>query len=323
MQYSAKISIIVPVYNVEKYLPECLSSLTKQTLLDIEIICVNDGSTDSSAEILNKFAESDDRIVVLNQENKGLPGARNTGLRVARGDIVMFCDSDDLFAPNACEHIWCKFLEAPTDICVFGTSIFPQISNPEPWFHSVLNISTKRFDRFVPDVLFGRHGAIPFVWRQAFKREFLEKHNLQFAEEVVFGEDTVFQLEVFPHAQKFSFIADKLYKYRWIRPGSLMAEVNKDKDEKIKKHLLMMKHVFACYKENGWFEKFGTEFIEWSLHFVVPDCLEKSVCKSQEHLREFAELIATYGANKYLAKVNKSARWLVNKLPVIEQMECK
>ena len=91
--YSAKISIIVPVYNVEKYLPECLDSLINQTLQDIEIICVNDGSTDSSAEILQVFSRKDQRIMVLTQENRGLPSARNTGLKAAQGKIVMFCDA--------------------------------------------------------------------------------------------------------------------------------------------------------------------------------------------------------------------------------------
>lgn len=316
VDYSAKISIVVPVYNVEKYLPECLSSLLNQTLLDIEIICVNDGSIDNSLEILNTFANTDNRIVVLSQENKGLPAARNAGLQIARGDIVMFCDSDDLLAPNACERIWREFLEAPTDICVFGTAMFPQLSDPTPWYYSVLNISTKRFDHFTPDVLFGGHGALPFVWRQAYKREFLQEYNLSFAEDVKFGEDSVFQLEAFPHGRNFSFIADKLYKYRWIRPGSLMADVNKNKDEKIAKHMIMLKHVFACYKKNNWFEDFGPELMEWCLRFVVPDCLGKSVRRGKDYLREFADLIVAYDAQKYLPKVNKSAQYLVDKLPL-------
>ena len=89
------ISIIVPVYNAAPYLPQCLDSLVNQTYRDIEIICVNDGSTDNSLDILKAYAERDSRILVIHQENQGLSDARNKGLKNARGEWVMFVDSDD------------------------------------------------------------------------------------------------------------------------------------------------------------------------------------------------------------------------------------
>lgn len=90
-----KVSIIVPVYNVEKYLKRCLDSLVNQTLKDIEIICVNDGSTDGSLAILDEYVRNDDRIVVINQENSGQSVARNRGIDVAKGEYIGFVDSDD------------------------------------------------------------------------------------------------------------------------------------------------------------------------------------------------------------------------------------
>ena len=90
-----KISVIIPVYNVEKYLRECLDSLLNQTFKDIEIICVNDGSTDGSLNILNEYASKDSRFIIINQNNQGLSAARNNGLNVAKGDYVAFLDSDD------------------------------------------------------------------------------------------------------------------------------------------------------------------------------------------------------------------------------------
>ena len=89
------ISIIVPVYNVEAYLPQCLDSLINQTYQDLEIICVNDGSTDGSLEILQKYQSKDKRIKVVSQKNQGLSGARNTGISQATGEWIMFVDSDD------------------------------------------------------------------------------------------------------------------------------------------------------------------------------------------------------------------------------------
>ena len=90
-----KISIIVPVYNVEKYLERCLDSLINQTLKDIEIICINDGSTDNSSEILKEYAKKDSRIIIINQNNQGISVARNNGMNKAKGKYIGFVDSDD------------------------------------------------------------------------------------------------------------------------------------------------------------------------------------------------------------------------------------
>lgn len=94
------ISVIIPVYNVEKYLQECLDSVTNQTLKDIEIICINDGSTDGSLKILEDYASKDNRIIIINQENFGPAIARNNGLNIAKGDFISFIDSDDYFESN-------------------------------------------------------------------------------------------------------------------------------------------------------------------------------------------------------------------------------
>ena len=99
------ISIIVPVYNAAPYLPQCLDSLVNQTYRDIEIICVNDGSTDNSLDILKAYAERDSRILVIHQENQGLSDARNKGLENARGEWVMFVDSDDWIGTDCCKTL--------------------------------------------------------------------------------------------------------------------------------------------------------------------------------------------------------------------------
>ena len=110
-----KISIIVPVYNVEPYLRQCLNSLVNQTLKDIEIICVNDGSPDDCLSILHEHAEKDNRIAVINQKNTGLSGARNSGLKVASGEYVMFVDSDDWVDVRICEELYNAALRENAD----------------------------------------------------------------------------------------------------------------------------------------------------------------------------------------------------------------
>ena len=111
-----KVSIIVPVYNVEKYLCQCLESLVHQTLTDIEIICVNDGSTDNSLGILNKYAQLDSRIKVFSQKNQGVSSARNLGLEKVNGEYITFVDSDDWIELNACEILYNTAQERNTDI---------------------------------------------------------------------------------------------------------------------------------------------------------------------------------------------------------------
>lgn len=294
-----KISIIVPVYNVEKQLSRCLNSCISQTLFDIEIICVNDGSTDNSQRILEEFAKRDYRISIVNKTNGGLSSARNAGLAVASGRIIMFLDSDDTIALNACERIWCEYLEGEFDILVFGSSWYPTIPSPDPWLKQRLTVQTHRINGgFKPEVLFMEPGAKPFVWRQAFSKAFLDKHKLTFDETVKYGEDTVFQMEAFPNAAEFSFIADPLYNYCWKRPGSLMATASKDFDDKLEKHLYLCEVITNYWHKKGWLKKYGDWYYDWLLDFIVPDIQNGAVQKPNVHLKRLGNLINQYDLNK-------------------------
>ena len=121
-----KISVIIPVYNVEKFLRECLDSVVNQTMRDIEIICVNDGSTDGSLDILKEYAKKDDRIIVINQTNGFVESARNNGLKIAKGEYIQFVDSDDYLELNACETAYNYALQYKADVVVFGYKNFPE-----------------------------------------------------------------------------------------------------------------------------------------------------------------------------------------------------
>ena len=113
-----KVSVIIPVYNVEKYLSECLDSVVNQTLKDIEIICVNDGSPDGSAAILEEYAQKDNRIKVITQENRGLSEARNSGLKIASGEYIAFLDSDDYIDLKFFEQLYKRGIESNSDVVV-------------------------------------------------------------------------------------------------------------------------------------------------------------------------------------------------------------
>lgn len=307
-----KVSVIVPVYNVEKYLSTCLCSCINQTLYDIEIICVNDGSTDNSLTILQQFALQDSRIKIVDKPNGGLSSARNAGIDHACGDIIMFLDSDDYLALNACERVWQETLEAPTDIVIFGTDIFPVKPSASGWHYWTLNVRSHRRWKFEPSVLFNEPNAKPFVWRQAFSRKLFEKSGLRFDERVRYGEDTVFQLKIFPHAENFSFIADKLYHYRWYREGSLMHSYRTDKDERIRQHLGFTAYITEYWKEQGWLKVYGKEYTQWLLEFIASDCRTKEIKSEKEHLRNLYQLMRDYALEQHLEDIPDDMKYLAN-----------
>ena len=123
-----KVSVIIPVYNTENYLRACLDSVVNQTLRDIEIICVNDGSTDNSLSILKEYAQKDSRIVLINQKNAGVSVARNNAIAVAKGEYLAFLDSDDWFEPDAVETAYFKISQDKTDVVIFAQKIIRKLT---------------------------------------------------------------------------------------------------------------------------------------------------------------------------------------------------
>ncbi len=299
------VSIIVPVYNVEMYLVECLESLRCQTYRNIEIICVNDGSQDRSQLLLDLFDELDNRIVVIKQENKGLPGARNTGLEAAKGDIIMFVDSDDALEPTACKTVVEAFCENdPTDMVVFGASLIGQSWEEDPWLIDTLDVRDVVYDEFCLDVLF-EENAQPFVWRNAFSKEFLDANNLRFEEDIKFGEDKVFQFSAFPKTKRSVFISDQIYRYRVSRAGSLMDlaskktikknnlanstnqtsknfEIGKCNSERILKHTDIVDRICECWTKSGDMDRYAPELFKWTLDFMGYDSLALNPYGQQE-----------------------------------------
>ena len=124
-----KVSVIVPVYNVENFLKECLDSIVNQTLYDIEIICINDGSTDNSLAILESYAKSDDRIKIISQENKGLGAVRNVAFNHISGDYVFFIDSDDYIDLNTLKKLYENAISNDSDLVFFKIARFDEEGN--------------------------------------------------------------------------------------------------------------------------------------------------------------------------------------------------
>lgn len=211
-----KVSVIIPVYNSEKYLAECLKSVINQTLKEIEILCVNDGSTDGSAEILEQYAKKDERIKIFNQENKGAGSARNVGLKEAKGEFLAFLDSDDFYNVDYIEKMYNKAKNTNSDIVICAARSFDVITQEYasmPWSLETKLLPKKEIFNYkdIPDYIFNI--AQNWNWNKLYKREFVEKNNIVF-QEIYRTNDLLFTCKALVLAEKISVINEELVNYR-------------------------------------------------------------------------------------------------------------
>ena len=223
-----KISIIIPVYNVENYLAECLNSVVNQTYRDIEIIIVNDGSTDNSFSIIQQYQLHDERIKIINQENQGLSAARNAGMKVASGDYLWFIDSDDYVAINACEE-FVKHLCTGCDLIVFNRCLFDDQEKEIVTFNDVNKIYNSGRAYLLNAVKY-RDFAAPVCFK-IFRRNLIQTLQLRFTKDIVY-EDLLFSFEYLYNSNKVIVLDDNLYFYRHHRNGNITSTI-KDKDRDV------------------------------------------------------------------------------------------
>ena len=219
------VSVIIPVYNVEKYLARCLDSVVGQTFRDIEIICVNDGSTDESASIAEQYAKKDERISLINQENKGLSAARNAGMRIARGKYIGFVDSDDWIDLDFLEKLYNAAESCGADAACSEIRR-PHASGKNPYklkFESSQVLSTVSDKYKVLEV-----PRRCYVWNKIYLRSELERQNLKFVEGRMF-EDIYFTPRFLFNCKKVTTVPGVSYNY-WANPESISRKL-RDKNQ--------------------------------------------------------------------------------------------
>ena len=235
-----RFSIIIPVFNVEKYLPDCLESVIRQSFPDWEAICVDDGSTDGSNSILMDFAARDKRIKIVSQRNSGTAAARNTGIREAQGDYIFFLDSDDWLEPDSLQVLAAR-LNGEDILCFGGKRYFESSGSFHPADQLQEKTYTKGIDYFNENALLPRDFAFVCVVLRVYDREFLLRNGLFFDEDVSF-EDNLWVPITLYFARSVTVIPDVLYIYR-IRQGSKMEDVSL----KRKKELLTVANRLAAF----------------------------------------------------------------------------
>ena len=235
----ASISVIIPVYNVEQHLEKCLESVSKQTFDDIEIICVNDGSTDGCADILHHFAAKDKRFSVITQKNQGLSVARNVGLAKATSDYIAYVDSDDFVHPEFLQKLYEISKKFKADIV--GCD-FAKIYSDEN-FPDLLHVEPREYVPALP-VLLNRKNFIHFnVWNKLYARNVID--GIDFVPGIYF-EDWVYNSCVFAKAKNFVWLSEKLYGYRISDNSIMRSQFNR---KKLDDYVTGIHEVRKFYKE--------------------------------------------------------------------------
>ncbi|MGD1416410.1 glycosyltransferase family 2 protein [Bacillus stercoris] len=243
---SPLVSVVIPVYNAEKYLSTCIESVLNQTLRELEVIIVDDGSKDSSKKIIQEYASKDNRIVPIFQENQGVSIARNNALDKAKGDFIVFVDADDRVHEDAYESMLNAITHHGVDI-VFSEVIWDYEDKSKNFIKKFsIDANQPIFRDKIKQVIlvdFLYNGSYGGVWNKMFKKSFIEDNNLRFPPNKSLGEDWIFCLEAFTHCDSTYYIDTPYYYYRQVNDGSLMRKYNP--------------HLFESYIESNTLERYS------------------------------------------------------------------
>lgn len=296
------VSIIVPIYNVEQYIEECIKSIVNQTLTQIEIILVNDGTKDDSINKIKKYIDNDDRIILINKENGGLSSARNKGLEIAKGDYILFIDSDDYIDTDMVQEMYESMSSNDLDIVMCG---YKRVENEKVYeVHPPIesNIIFNKED-IIKIVEQGHNTkSIWFVWRNMYRKDILTKNSLTFNEDIKFGEDSVFNMNSFLSSNKIMSIDKCLYNYR-LNPNSLTQSKHKPNlEENVMLQYCEKIKIVKDYNLNkGTTKKINIYFIVHSLNILIDNIYKGNNRDAVEKLKDIRK---HYIVNKALKDVN-------------------
>lgn len=267
----AKISIIVPVFNVEKYIKRCLNSLVNQTLKDIEIIIVNDGSTDNSLKICEEFKQKDDRIKIYSKENEGLGLTRNYGMDRAIGEYIAFLDSDDYIDIDFYENLYKNAKKNDVDVCFAeikqvdsnnNIKIYDKIPFEEDKvmakkvLYNILNVKNAKYKKSFMQMC---------VWRSIYKLSVIKDYNIRFVSEREFiSEDIIFNIDFLINANSAAF-ARNTYYYYCFNGKSL---TNTYKEDRFNKDIILYNEVIRKLNEYNEYSKLNKYVNNFFLNYI-------------------------------------------------------
>lgn len=264
---NSKLSIIIPVYNVEKYLPKCLDSILSQTFEDFEAICIHSESPDNSMDILTEYAQEDKRIKIICQKDEGPGVARNLGLAHAKGDFISFVDGDDWIEPNTYETALQKMSD-DIDIVAFGTKVVidENLQLDEKELKSKENLQKYLMPTFEGKYELNNQ-TIPQVtvniWNKIFRMDIIKKNNIIFVPNVISSEDINFLYKYLFVSRNIYFLNKTLYNY-FQRPDSAVTTIKSKEDvQKIGNGCLVMEDIYKFLIAHNLLEKNSSLFLKF------------------------------------------------------------
>lgn len=303
-QKNVKVSVILPIYNQEKYLAKALDSLQNQTLKDAEFICVNDGSKDGSLKILKDYAAKDDRIKIINQENQGCGSARNNGLKIAKGEYIAFLDPDDWLEADALESLYKKSKVQNCDMLVFNFNKVGEsgemlgrfnLKTKLQRFYDIKEDENFHWRDIKPRALGGMH---PAAWNKFYKRDLIKEHGLHFAKSNL-AEDNVFVFGATLNAKRIGYSDKCLYNYVMHENSAIRSKSDKNfcifrSIDSVKKLLNKMGLMEELKNE---YDGYILRFISYHIKQVVSTERFKEVCKQKLTPFQNRSLNERYEAN--------------------------
>lgn len=269
MDGNPKVSVIIPVYNASEFLEECLDSILHQTLKEIEVICVDDGSSDNSLEILQKYKDQDPRIIIISQRNQGAGAARNNGMERARGEYLSFLDSDDFFEKNMLEEAYEAAHKDNADVCVFDADLFNHSTKEfkkctwafrRQYFPAKQPFSPLQLN--VRDNIFRMFNGWP--WDKLFRREFVQRINLQY-QNLRTTNDMFFVFIGLARAKRIVTV-DKILAHQRVE---VKTSLSRTRDKSWNCFYIALIAMQEELKRVGIYQQLERAFVNWSINFSL------------------------------------------------------
>ena len=316
-----KVSIIIPVFNSENLLKDCLKSVKNQTLNDIEIICVDDGSTDSSSEILDDFSKKDSRFKIFHQKNHGAGFSRNVALKKVTGEFILFLDSDDWIEKDTCEKLYYHAINLNSDVVLFDAVRHLPNNQSIDLIHFLGNERNKDFSslsfdyKFIKDKVLNAYFGV--IWSKFYKTSFIKENKIEFPNHKLYN-DVEFHIKSLLLSKRISYYPKIFYHYVRIGQNSLQTVFVSSKESIVFYDVLCGVKKFLI--ENNFFDEFKVEFLE----FTFKEFQRKLNEINDEFKDQYFEKIKSFlsALNLSINELNKiSFRWLVFYIHIINSLD--
>jgi glycosyltransferase involved in cell wall biosynthesis len=321
MSSDALLSIIVPVYNVEPYLEKCITSILNQLYQNIEVILVNDGSTDQSSNICKYYADKDHRIIFIDKiENEGLVKTRQLALNIATGDYIGFVDSDDYIESDMFQSLMIHTSEYDVDIVIGGhqellnETVIDVMLNDHPiGFYDQQAILNQIIPKLLYNGTFGGYGIFTYLWNKIFKKSIIQNNLLSIDRNISLGEDAACTYSSIIDANSIYISSCTSYKYRQ-RPGSMIKSTAFDKIQ-YSKYILLYQHLKNKFKHHISYKTLINQLQYFLLSLITTRCLKNDELFGFSNLTNEKKIAligaGTFGQNLYRNILNNEHYSLV------------